>query len=107
LLPRVNVTFTKGGSNQKTLKIQGISRGTANIQIFDPAGLPIKNQIAVTVVQDPLKNPSFETTPVPAGVGYGAIANWNGGSGINDSKGPFADNGVIPDRLQVGFQQGA
>jgi hypothetical protein len=107
LLPRVNVTFTKGGSNQKTLKIQGISRGTATIQIFDPAGLPIKNQIAVTVVQDPLKNPSFESTPVPAGVGYGAIANWNGGSGINDSKGPFADNGVIPDRLQVGFQQGA
>jgi hypothetical protein len=107
LVQKATVTLTKGGSNQKTIKVQGLSRGSANIQITDPAGLPVKNQVAVTVVQSPVKNPSFESTAAPGGVGYGAIGGWTGGSGINTSAGPFADNGVIPDRKQVAFQQGA
>ncbi|MDB6037313.1 MAG: hypothetical protein JWM99_1154, partial [Verrucomicrobiales bacterium] len=105
------LTFTKGGTNQQTVRIQALARGTANIQIdsANAGGLPIKNQEIITVVQGALKNPSFESTPPPSGVGYGAIAGWTsvGSSGINTSAGPFADNGVIPDRTQVGFLQGA
>jgi hypothetical protein len=106
-----SLTFTKGGPNQQTVKIQALARGTANIQVdsANSGGLPIKNQAIITVVQGALKNPSFESTPPPAGVGYGPIAGWNsvGNAGINTSAGPFADNGIIPDRGQVGFLQGA
>lgn len=101
------ITFTKGSANKQTVKIQGIARGTAHVQISDGAGLPIKNQVLVTVIQDFIKNPSFESTDAPGGVGYGPIAGWTGGSGINNVSQPFAAGGIIPDRAQVAFQQGA
>jgi hypothetical protein len=53
-------------------------------------------------------NPSFETDNVPASPGYGAITGWTvtgfeGSSGINNSTGPFANNGAIPDGQKVAF----
>lgn len=53
-----------------------------------------------------VKNPSFEDNALPVFPGYGAISNWFGGSGVNNSTQPFADNGGIPDRNQIGFMQG-
>ena len=108
LVPRAEVRIAKGGPQEKTVKIQGLARGSGNIQIVDAGGLPIRNQIAFTVVASPLKNPSFDSTPAPAGVGYGAIPGWNAGSGtgMNAAGQPFADNGLIPDRKQVALVQG-
>ncbi len=53
-------------------------------------------------------NPSFEVDNVPASPGYGAITGWTvtgfeGSSGINDARGPFANNGAIPDGQKVAF----
>lgn len=53
-------------------------------------------------------NPSFEdnTTPTP---GYGAINDWTSTdtslTGVNAEGGPFANNGAIPNGLQVAFVQ--
>ncbi len=107
LLSRTSVHFDKGGAAAKPVKVQVISRGSAIVQVIDAAGLKVANQPAVVVVSSALKNPSFESTPVPSGVGYGTIAGWIGGSGLNSPPGPFSDNGIVPDRNQVAFQQGA
>src|SRR5207247_305614 len=50
---------------------------------------------------------SFESSAAPGGVGYGPIFSWTGGSGLNTSADPFADNGLIPHRDQVGCLQNA
>ena len=73
---------------------------------------------AVSVVQrEPgdivIRNPSFEGTGVPSGVGYiqpDPFAGWitSGGYGPNlDGVGPFTDNGDAPDQDIVAFLQGA
>ncbi len=60
-----------------------------------------------------MTNPSFEDTPAAE---YGAIEGWTatgggtigGGSngvGLDNSSGPFANNGIIPDGSQVAFLQ--
>lgn len=107
LTPRTSVHFAKGGPQEKIVKIIGLARGSANIQVIDSGGLLIRNQIAASVVTSALKNPSFDSTPAPSSVGYGAIPGWAGGSGINTATQPFADNGSIPDRLQVAIIQGS
>ncbi|MEO8425778.1 MAG: hypothetical protein ABI651_01570 [Verrucomicrobiota bacterium] len=106
LVSQTVVHFDKGGTNAEPFQLRATGRGSAVVQIVDSAGLKVANQFSATVVSALLKNPSFESTPVPAGVGYGAIAGWTGGSGINSPPGPFSDNGVVPDRKQVGFVQG-
>jgi hypothetical protein len=62
-------------------------------------------------------NPSFELDSFPTFPGYvgqpgnpGAISGWThaGGVGINAFPGdPFGDNGLVPDRNQIAFIQGA
>lgn len=106
---RTEVRFTKGGPQEKSVKIQGLARGSGNLQVTDSGGLPIRNQVAATVVTSALKNPSFDSTPAASGVGYGAIPGWTGGpgTGMNAAGQPFADNGLIPDRKQVAFVQGS
>ena len=61
----------------------------------------------VSVSSGLLKNPSFEEIYIPAFPGYSSVNQWTGGSGVNESGGPFHDNGVIPDRSRIGFMQGA
>ena len=52
-------------------------------------------------------NPSFETNYNDVWPHYGLIDNWTGGSGVNDSTGPFHNGGTpIPDRDRIGFLQG-
>jgi hypothetical protein len=51
-------------------------------------------------------NPSFEVDAVPPFPGYGSITGWTvGGGGINNSSGPFHDNGTIPDGEKIAFIQ--
>lgn len=53
-------------------------------------------------------NPSFELNFNPSPPGYSAINNWTGGSGVNQSGGPFHNGGTpIPDNVRVAFQQGS
>ena len=64
-----------------------------------------------------IKNPSFEADTPGAFPGYCSavddITDWvatvndwaNGGFGLNNSSGPFADNGIIPDGNNVAFLQ--
>ena len=57
-----------------------------------------------------VKNPSFEASGSPPGVGYtGQVAGWSttGGHGVNvDTVGPFSDNGVAGAQDRVAFLQG-
>lgn len=53
-----------------------------------------------------IANPSFEVDPVPGFPGYGPITAWAvTGGGINNSGGPFHDNGAIPNGAQIAFIQ--
>jgi hypothetical protein len=56
-----------------------------------------------------IANPSFESNYNPAFPSYGPIDNWTttGGSGVNQSNGPFHNPGTpIPDSVRVAFLQG-
>jgi hypothetical protein len=52
-------------------------------------------------------NPSFEDNYNSTYPSYGSIDSWTGGSGVNQTNGPFHDVGtLIPDRDRVAFIQG-
>src|SRR5690606_38670067 len=57
-----------------------------------------------------VRNPSFEDNTITTFPGYGPVNEWTGMSGVNalgvNNGGPFHDNGVYPDRTQIGFKQG-
>jgi hypothetical protein len=106
LVLQKTVHFAQGSTNQQVVQVLPLARGTASLQVLDAGGLDVANQITASVGDGPIRNPSFESTPVPAGVGYGPISGWTGGSGLN-ATGPFSDNGIIPDRAQVAFSQGS
>jgi len=56
------------------------------------------------VPQPSIANPSFEIDPVPPSPGFGPITGWTlSGGGLNDTNGPFHDNGAIPDGTKVAF----
>jgi len=59
--------------------------------------------LAATFVQ----NPSFESNFNSTWPHYGPIDLWSGGSGVNESSGPFHNTPTqIPDQGRVGFIQG-
>lgn len=99
----LNVPFTATAPNA-SVEIASTAAGDATL-LLD--GLCIVPQAATEIV---VKNPSFEASGVPAGVGYqNAIAGWapGGGKGINiDTVGPFSDNGVAGAQDRVAFIQG-
>jgi hypothetical protein len=100
--------FTKDGTNVATIELEAVGRGTTRLEVVDAAGLTIERDLAVSVVTSFVRNPSFESSAAPAGVGYGGILAWNtppAGVGLNTVAGPFHDNGAIPDRAQVAFIQ--
>lgn len=103
----VSLEFAKGGDPTKTFEVEAVGRGVARIEVVDAGGLKIKDDVTVSVITSFVRNSSFESNARPGGVGYGAISAWNGGSGLNKADGPFHDNGVVPDRDQVAFLQGA
>jgi hypothetical protein len=53
-------------------------------------------------------NPSFEDNYPATWPYYGSVDSWTGGSGVNESGGPFHNAGtLIPDRDRVAFIQGS
>ncbi len=98
--------FSKGlsvsrGSHSSSLMAKAAIAGAALAILGMTASAALANTITIL-------NPSFEdnTTPSP---GYGAINDWSSTdtslTGVNVEGGPFADNGAIPNGLQVAFVQ--
>ena len=103
----VALVFPVAGATSQTFDIIAVARGTARIEVVESAGLCLDNDVAVAVVTSFVRNSSFESSAVAAGVGYGPILAWEGGSGLNNANGPFHDNGTVPDRRQIAFLQGS
>ena len=97
------------GELTQSFEVEAIGRGSATLVFsnaygvcFNPAG------VDVNVSGSLIQNPSFEDHPPSASwPHYGPVGGWEGGSGVNNADGPFQDNGVIPDRIQVAFTQGS
>ncbi|MCH2592529.1 MAG: DUF642 domain-containing protein [Pedosphaera sp.] len=97
------------GELTQSFEVEAIGRGSAALVFsnaygvcFNPAG------VEVNVSGSLIQNPSFEDHPPSASwPHYGPVGGWEGGSGVNNADGPFQDNGVIPDRIQVAFTQGS
>jgi len=99
----------------RTFSVESVNRGTASINVLESAKIPVTGTPTLNVVSSFVKNASFESGPAPASPGYGDILGWqrSGNTGVNrtdgpaNPAGPFGDNGLVPDREQVGFIQGA
>lgn len=66
--------------------------------------------LGTTAGAQSIVNPSFEADPTPAYPGYtSTITGYttSGSTGLNNSSGPFADQGTIPNGNQVALIQGA
>ena len=103
---RITLHFPRGNTTNLTFGITGVGSGTTTFIVsntLDCAStrFTVRNRTSFVL------NPSFEDNSLPAFPGYGTIDDWIGGSGVNAATQPFADNGGIPDRSQVGFIQGA
>jgi hypothetical protein len=97
------------GELTQSFEVEAVGRGSASLVFsnqygvcFNPAG------VEVAVSGSLIQNPSFEDHPPSASwPHYGPVGGWEGGSGVNNADGPFQDNGVIPDRIQIAFTQGS
>lgn len=114
----LNFSPASGGTpavTSATFDIEGVNRGGMVINVVDAADIPFVATPAVNVVSSLVKNASFESNPAPAFPGYGSILAWTGTgqTGLNRTESPenpaspFGDNGIVPDRQQVAFIQGA
>jgi hypothetical protein len=102
---RITLHFPRGNTTNLSFGITGVGSGTTSFTVTTPSACEgssviVRNRTSLVL------NPSFEDNS-QGGVGYGTIDDWIGGSGVNTSSQPFADNGGIPDRSQIGFIQGA
>lgn len=92
-----------------TTALEGFERGQTGVVVEDNGGHDgVQNNLTVNVVTSFVRNASFEGNGVPASPGIGAISAWStsgNATGLNNSAGPFADNGKIPDRVQAAFLQ--
>ena len=60
------------------------------------------------LAQNSVLNPSFEFNYPETWPHYGAIEEWQGGSGVNQADGPFHNGGTpIPDQARAAFIQGS
>jgi hypothetical protein len=106
----LTLTFQPGGALVQSVQVSAVSRGAATLLFSESRGVCFdKPGIPVLVLGGFVRNPSFEANSHPSFPGYGPITAWSseggGNTGINNSSGPFHDNGVIPDRGQVALMQ--
>jgi hypothetical protein len=104
--------FKAGNTQPLSFDISVLGVGTATFLITNQVDCPsavftVRNRHSLVL------NPSFEDNGTPNWPGYFEIAEWKGGSGLNPitednaaGRGPFIDNGMIPDGGQVAFLQG-
>ncbi len=102
---RITLSFPQGNTTNVSFSITGVGPGITTFLVSNTldcasTSFTVRNRTSLVL------NPSFEDNS-QGGVGYGEINDWIGGSGVNTTAQPFADNGGIPDRAQIGFIQGA
>lgn len=103
------------GETTKSFNVEALTRGTFTVTVVEAARIPFTATPAIHVVGSLVKNASFESGPAAALPGYGPVIGWQGQGnfGLNrtdapaNPAGPFGDNGLVPDREQVAFIQGA
>jgi hypothetical protein len=106
------------GATNQTLTLNALQFADAGSYVLyatNGAGWTNTTAAMVTVLPTPpdsiaVANPSFEDSSVTntAFPHYGVAASWAAsaaGVGVNDSTGPFWDNGLLPDTAQVAFMQ--
>jgi hypothetical protein len=103
----LTLNFAAGATNVQRFAVVMLDKGMTTLRVAGPQGACALNDVAVTVTTTFLANPSFENNFNATFPGYGPIATWQGGSGVNNANGPFHDNGLVPDRAQIGFIQGS
>lgn len=106
----LTMTFPAGGETTQFFEVQALARGAATFRVANPQNVPVNNdQLTISVSGSFVRNPSFESNFHPTFPGYGPIDAWDsegpGNTGVNNSTGPFHDNGAIPDRGQVALLQ--
>jgi hypothetical protein len=106
----LTLTFEPGGATTQTLDVQAVGRGTTTFRFSNAQNVSFTtDQVSISVSGSFVRNPSFESNFHPTFPGYGPIDAWSsegpGNTGVNDSTGPFHDNGVIPDRGQIALVQ--
>lgn len=100
-----NIPFTAEASTA-LLEFVGTATGDASL-VVDAVNIVPRASDEIVI-----RNPSFEASGSPPGVGYlqpYGTAGWDGGAGgrgINiDGEGPFTDNGDVPDQDRAAFLQ--
>ncbi|MDG2122592.1 MAG: hypothetical protein P8J87_02765, partial [Verrucomicrobiales bacterium] len=89
------------------VNVTATGSGSTALEIVEPDGLCTESVATFSVTNSLVINPSFDATLSNPGIGSGPIPAWQGGTGLNTAAQPFADNGIIPDRNNVAFIQGA
>lgn len=97
------------GQNTAPLTIDVTGAGQARFELSNALGVCMGEPLVVNSRIGFVRNPSFELNYNPAFPHYSDVLAWDktGGTGVNDSSGPFADNGAIPDQSRAAFLQGA
>ncbi|TMP96861.1 MAG: hypothetical protein E6L09_14365, partial [Verrucomicrobia bacterium] len=103
----LTLNFPAGGTNVQTFNVAMLDKGITTFRVAGPQTTCALNDVSVTVTTTLIANSSFEDNSIATFPGYGAIDSWQGPSGVNSANGPFHDNGVVPDRAQIGFIQGS
>ena len=120
---QLNGTNINGAQNANytIASVASTMAGNYDVVVANSAG-SVTSVVAVLTVGTPqVANPSFEASTNAAYPGYcnttgnSAITDWTlglvgdglnlGGGGINNDSGPFADNGIIPNGVNVAFIQ--
>lgn len=107
---QLTLNFTPGGPTSQTVNLAFHGRGRAYLHLStdatDCVAGPLLVETPPVASRAHLLNASFEANYNPTWPHYGGNDGWTGGSGSNRGDGPFHDNGVVPDRAQIAFQQG-
>ena len=105
----ITLSWLPGEPLTKSFLVEAVAPGTTSLDVLSSATLCVDRTVTGTVTTQIVRNPSFEIDGIRDAVGYSAITAWESDiplSGLNRAGLPFLDNGVAPDREQVGFLQG-
>jgi hypothetical protein len=95
------------GQNTAPLAINVAGAGQARLELSNALGICMGEPLVINSRVGFVRNPSFELNYNPTFPHYSSVQSWEntGGTGVNTSSGPFADNGVIPDQSRAAFLQ--
>jgi len=102
---KLTLSFDAGGILTNSFQIDILAGGVAKFVLSNSQGASVGQPMILLAHQAFVANPSFEENYNSSYPHYSSINGWNGGSGVNESVGPFFDNGINPDQNRVGFKQ--